>query len=149
MSRIQRGYFPLYVLFRTWDEKGDCLRKWWNRCYMRCILKSYLYWHLSNKCPSSFASTIEYLHEIISLCKKRRCLIFHLYFVISNLGWYWKGQNFPTETVSSFMILFKIITDFMLLYLSNQLFIFTWFFLTRNLCPLVINQRVVISLRTL
>ena len=66
--------------------------------------------------------------------KQRRCLIIHLYCVISNLGWYWKGQNFPTETVSSFMILLKIITDFMLLYLSNQLFIFTWFFLKENFC---------------
>ena len=39
---LRRGYFPLLVLFRKWGEKGVCLRKWWDRCCMRCIVKSYL-----------------------------------------------------------------------------------------------------------
>mgnify|MGYP003685561501 CR=1 FL=1 len=39
---LRRGYFPLHVLFFQWDEKGVCLRKRWDRCCMRCIVKSYL-----------------------------------------------------------------------------------------------------------
>ena len=64
---LRRGYCPLKVLFCNRGELCVCLRKLWDRCCVRCIVKFTLLIFVD---PPFIVFNSEYFHEIIFLCGK-------------------------------------------------------------------------------
>ena len=78
---LRQGYFPLLVHFCKWGEKGECLRKWWDRCCTRHIVKSYFFYIFFNEYPSFIEFNFEYVYKI----KCHTCIILYPYRVILKL----------------------------------------------------------------
>ena len=95
---LRRSYFPLLVLFRKWGEKVVCLRKWWDRCCMRCIVKYYV------------LTFIEWISIFIVLYFKKVYEIIFLrrnihYLVVLKFSWFKRDKFLQTEWVCLRMIL--------------------------------------------